>query len=184
MSAAQHAPAIGYSIIANLGDDRQMTVQCFVAEDEPLGVIAAKVDKVLAVVDRQKARYSIRDLQKELVTHEQKLAQFEEDFAKVEAEHIKAQEALREQAQGFHGEREDLTAAAYAKGRQKPVGAEAARYNTLGQALKEIDERLKKNDAERDQHHANLLISIDRFRKAIVDLNGQIAEQQALINGA
>ncbi len=59
------ATAIGYSIASNMGGDRQMTVQCFVAEDEDLEVINRRIDRVMAVIDRQKARYDLSKEEKE-----------------------------------------------------------------------------------------------------------------------
>jgi hypothetical protein len=74
---APKGPAIGYSIIANLGEKRQMTVQYFVDGDEPLSVIHANVDRTLAVLDRQIARYEIGDLKKELADLQKTLLQAE-----------------------------------------------------------------------------------------------------------
>jgi hypothetical protein len=59
------ATAIGYSIVSNLGGDRQMTVQCFVGEDEAEEVINSRIDKVFKVLDRQKAKYDLDKLESE-----------------------------------------------------------------------------------------------------------------------
>jgi hypothetical protein len=54
MSEAVKAPAIGYSIVANLGGDRQITVQCFVDEGEEDKAVNARFDRVMTFIDRQR----------------------------------------------------------------------------------------------------------------------------------
>ena len=56
------ASALGYSILANLGDEKQLTVQCFVDSEEPLADIHSKLDKAMAIVDRLKAKNRRVDL--------------------------------------------------------------------------------------------------------------------------
>ncbi len=60
--------AIGYSLMCNLGGDRQMTVQCFVDEAEEDDVVNRRIDRVFRVMDRQKAKY---DLDKEIKEFEE-----------------------------------------------------------------------------------------------------------------
>jgi predicted nucleic acid-binding Zn-ribbon protein len=57
------AVAFGYSIAAQVGDRRQITVQCFVDEGEGSETINAKIDQAMRVIDRQQAYY---DLEAEL----------------------------------------------------------------------------------------------------------------------
>ena len=83
------APALGYSIVANLGDNRQITAQCFVAHDEPLSVVNDHIDKVMRVIDRQRATYQIKELQTELDTLVATKTRAEDDLARVE-EHFVA----------------------------------------------------------------------------------------------
>jgi len=177
------APAIGYSIVANLGDDRQMTIQCFVGEDEKLADTHERIDRVLSIVDRQKARYSLKELHKDRAKQAQTLAQGEEDFARIELDHDTAKSSFAIRQKEIAEERESIHASAHAAGRGKPVGAAASRDAALGRELKEIEQSLEKNEAERNQYRANVLISIERFRQAVEALDARIAEAEATIRG-
>ena len=66
MNDAKPASAIGYSVVINLDGNRQVTAQCFVAEDEEDSAINFKFDRVFAILDRQKARYDIVNERDEL----------------------------------------------------------------------------------------------------------------------
>jgi hypothetical protein len=177
------APAIGYSIVANLGDDRQMTIQCFVGEDEKLSDAHKRIDRVLSIVDRQKAKYSLKELHKDRAKQAQTLAQGEEDFARIELDHDTAKAGFDLRQKEIAEERESIHSGAHSAGRSKPVGAAASRDAALARELKEIQQSLDKNEAERNQYRANVLISIDRFRKAVDDLDARIAECEAITNG-
>lgn len=178
------APALGYSILANLGDEKQLTIQCFADSEEPLESIHAKIDRALAVVDRQKARYKIKDLEKEVVDMEGALARSEDDLNSLEAKFVAEQQALDERIVKSQGAIEQLNAEAYGRGRAKPVGQEGAQVNAHKREIESLTEQKGKAAAERDQARHNLAISIGRFHDAIAERNKQIDECRALVDGS
>ena len=94
MSDDKPATAIGYSIVVNLDGNRQVTAQCFVAENEDDAAINGKFDRVFAILDRQKARYDVVNERDELRKEETTLDQLKEDLTRADHEYEKAQARL------------------------------------------------------------------------------------------
>lgn len=87
--------ALGFSITANLGDNRQIVVQSFVPLDADARDIDHLLDKVMGRLDRQKARYELDALAEEIETQSQTLRQYEGDKARIDHEHEIAQAQRR-----------------------------------------------------------------------------------------
>lgn len=182
--AAVPTPAIGYSILANLGDEKQLTMQCFVAEDEELASIHRKVDRVMAVVDRQKAKYKKRDLEGEKAKLETVLRRLEADLIEAEAAFERQQEAFNSTIKTFKESAQAIRDQAAASGRVSgPVGASKAEERNLETAAKAEDEKKKQAQAERDAARQNAAENILRYREEISKCGEQIAECEALIDG-
>jgi chromosome segregation ATPase len=175
------APALGYSILANLGDEKQLTVQCFADSEEPLTSIHEKVDKAMAVVDRQKAKYKARDLRAEVAKMERTLRQLEGDLARLEADFETNQQALDSRAAECIKSIAALQDEAHSRGRAQPVGANKASERALQQEIEHLKEQKAKAAAERAQARANTAVNIGRYRDEIDKANEQIAECEALI---
>jgi chromosome segregation ATPase len=180
-AAGAPAPALGYSILANLGDEKQLTVQCFVDSEEPLESIHRKLDRAMAVVDRQKARYKIKDLRKELEQTEDGLARLEEDLNRLEASFEQSQRAFDERIGANLKAMGRVQDDAVARGRAKPVGADAATMTNLKKENEDIVSAKAKAEADRKQARDNIAVSIDRFTNSIAKHKEQIAECEALI---
>lgn len=84
-------PAIGMSIVANIGGDRQITLQTYYERDEPIEAVNALVDRMQAVTDRQEAKYKLVGVLENLKIHLKTLERLEEDLAAVDANHDKKQ---------------------------------------------------------------------------------------------
>lgn len=175
------APALGFSIVANLGNDRQITTQCFVGVDEDTATIHARIDKVQDVIDRQRARYEIKDLEAEREKHAVNLARAEDDLSRIEQEYLTGQSQFDVQI-GYLGEQiRAVDDAANARGRSFPVGGDASRKKAMQAEQKELVEAKAKATAERDQFRQNVAISIVRFREEIEKLDAKLAGCRALI---
>lgn len=181
------APAIGYSVVANLAGDRQVTAQCFVAEDETEAAINAKFDRVFRVIDRQKSRYELVDIRKELHKLRETLAQFEEDLGRADLEFDKAQASLDEQAKTLTEDRQEAFQTGYdehvnsgRRGEYQPKGTTLATMRTHDVALSQVKDQKEKNEAERNQHRQQILISVERYKKAIASAEADIAERESL----
>ena len=63
---AASAPALGFSITANIHDRSQIVAQSFVPFDASDEQVDAALDKVMRALDRQAAKYQVKDLKKKL----------------------------------------------------------------------------------------------------------------------
>lgn len=190
VQAPAPAPALGYSVTANLGGDRQLVVQCFVGSDETLSAMHGKFDRAMALIDRQKAKYSIGDLKKERAKLTQELAQGTQDLADVDANFDKAQAGLDIQAGELNRQSEAIFNDAYEKfggsGRQgvfKPTGHAKANLERIDAAAGQVRDLKAKNEAERAQHRQGFLASQQVRQVRVGLLNDEIAELEALIEG-
>lgn len=68
------APALGFSITANITDRSQIVVQSFVPLDATDDQINETLDKVFRATDRQRAKYQIKDFKLKAELEEQALA--------------------------------------------------------------------------------------------------------------
>jgi hypothetical protein len=177
------APALGFSLVANLGDNRQMTCQAFVGVDEDLPTIHARIDKVQAVIDRQRARYEMSDILKERETAAKTLERGKDDLARVEADYQANLKANDERLVAIASGLAEVDNKAAARGRGGPVGGDRSRVNTLNYERQEIAATKAKNAAERDQYLQNVLVSIERFEEAVADCDRRIAAANTLLDG-
>ncbi len=86
--------ATGVSLVVGLANDRQITFQSGFEGDESDTVVNARLDRLLRVADRLKARYELADLETKLSQHKSTVAQYEIDQAETEAR-FQHQQALR-----------------------------------------------------------------------------------------
>lgn len=177
------SPALGFSIIANLGDNRQLTCQCFVDVDEDLSVIHARIDKVQRVIDRQRARYEIADITKERDTAAKTLQRAKDDLATVEAGYKGSISENDQRLIDIAADLAGINNAAAERGRGSPQGADKSRVTALERERKDIVAAKQKLDAERDQYLQNVIVSIERFEEAVADCDARLAAAHALIDG-
>ena len=67
---AGSAPALGFSITANIHGSAQIVAQSFVPFESNDDQINAALDKVMKAIDRQQAKYQVKDLKKKLEQEE------------------------------------------------------------------------------------------------------------------
>jgi len=187
-NVAAPAAALGYSIVSNLDGNRQITVQCFVPEDEADEVVNAKLDRVFRVIDRQKARYDLVTEHEELEKEEKILAQLNEDLARIDVDFDVAQATLDEHMVEFDQQHKELFDEGYEahvntgrKGKYKPAGFSAGQLRAIDQAKANAADSKKKNEAEREQHRTGALISVERYKSAIAERKARIVSSKALL---
>lgn len=130
---AASAPALGFSITANIHGSAQIVAQSFVAFDADDATINAALDKVMLAIDRQQAKYQVKDLRRKLEQEDMALrAQIEKvaDFQNAAA--------AEHNASGRRGE--------FKPSKQQEVGLENHRKTIEG--MKYNVERYKVNIAE------------------------------------
>ena len=188
MNDAKPASAIGYSVVINLDGNRQVTAQCFVAEDEEDSAINFKFDRVFAILDRQKARYDIVNERDELAKEAGTLDQLKEDLARVDHDYDKAQATLDAQLVEMQDQNKGAFEAGYnehvesgRRGEYVPKGFAAQQARAIEVALSNVKENKEKNNAEREQHRVGVLISVERYEKAVAQRKAKIAELEAVL---
>lgn len=181
-------PAIGYSIIANLGGEKQITLQHFVDQDEPVDKINARLDMIVGLIDRQKARTDLPVQREELADHERTLAQFREDKARLDADHAAAQARRDLQMATLSRKIALLTNEGaeqhVASGRQaayKPVGQVKVNIDRQRAGIAAIEAEKETAEAECKQAHQNFDISVERYEGEIARRKIKIAELEARI---
>ena len=188
MSDDKPATAIGYSIVVNLDGNRQVTAQCFVAENEDDAAINGKFDRVFAILDRQKARYDVVNERDELRKEETTLDQLKEDLTRADHEYEKAQARLGEQIIEMQAQGKSVFESGYSehmasgrRGDYVPKGQTQAQARAIEGAVAKAAEDKKRNEAERDQHRAGAMISVQRYEKAIAERKARISHLEQVL---
>jgi len=181
--AVTPVPAIGYSIVANVGGERQFTAQCFVEQDESDAEINAKVDRIMKVIDRQRAIYGLEELESQLTREKLTLFNGDQKISEEEARYTKSVEALNERRAELVEQRTAINDAAYEKGRSSPVGAEGGRYNAMGKELGEIDKQLKELEQGRKDALQMMAPGREKQLEITAEVEAKIAKAKALIDG-
>lgn len=84
-------PAVGVSIIMNMGGNRQVTAQTFYPVGSNIEGVNALIDSIMAPIERQRAISELVDLEEEHLKISKTVAQFNEDYSRIEGEHAVAQ---------------------------------------------------------------------------------------------
>lgn len=182
------APAIGYSIIANLGGDRQITVQHFVAAEDDDAKVNAAIDRIMRVINRQQAIGQLPELRAARDKYASELAQYEEDVGVAEASHQRALAELDVKRASLEAAAKEVFDTAYkdfmASGKQgdfKPGGSAKSAIDASKRAVAEVDNDRKKLEAEKAQFVTNIEVSIKRRQEELAKLNTQIEELEKVI---
>lgn len=165
------ATALGYSIVCNMGGDRQMTVQCFVGEDEPDEVVNGKLDRAFRVVDRIKARYDLERHYKEFEEAGRHLRNFlnaipiadknaQYQLAALKVELTTKEEARKEVFDQGYNEH----ASSGRRGSFTPKGSLQSRLVAMDADIAKVREKIDAVPADTEQHKAKCLIDIQRYQ--------------------
>jgi len=185
---ASTAPAIGYSIVANLPGDRQVTVQCFVAEDEENEAVNKRLDRAFGFLDRQKARYEIPEIKDKIEEQEATLAQMERDLAAADEAFEKSQAELDIGMKTAVDTRDSFVQRGYnehvasgRRGEYEPRGSDKARIDQHQSVIADYTAQKEKNIAEREQYRNNIVVGKRRYEAAIARDKEKLAEKEALL---
>src|SRR5260221_5938421 len=77
--------AVAVTVQTQLSANRTIIMQTYLPRDAAPKVFHDTLDKLGSAIDRQDAKYSLKDLQANLEVHEKTLKQLEEDFTRIEA---------------------------------------------------------------------------------------------------
>lgn len=188
MSEPAPKTAIGYSIIANLGDDRQITIQHFIGDDEDDAVVNQTMDRIMSFIDRQKAIRKIPELQAEKRQVEGQIAQSSRDVEMLDAEYKAAEVARDQMILDLKGREKDAFDTGYKahvesgrRGNYKPQGQTAAIIQGVKSDVGKLVEEAIKQANERAQALQNLEANINMRRVRVAQIDEEIAELQAKV---
>lgn len=165
------APAIGYSMVLQLGNERQMTVQCFVSEDESDDTINRKIDKVFRAANRQKAIYDLSSLEEKFEETGRHLRNFLNalPLAKQDADRRKA--VLAVELQGKRDARAEVYQEAYGqhvssgrRGDFRPTGHTASRLAAMDAEIKKAEEAIAALPNDLEQHRQTTANNIWKYQ--------------------
>jgi len=186
MSEPKTAPAIGYSLTCNLGGDRQIVFQCFVAEDESDESVNAKLDRMSGFADRLKARAELPQLREELEKHMAGYNQMIEDKARLDLDFEKSQASLDVQVENLNEQIANAEKAAQVqweangrRGAYTPTGSAKANIERFRTGIKAVLDDKAKNAAERDAAVSNYEITKKTWELQEKRLRDKIAEREA-----
>lgn len=182
------APAIGYSIVANLGDERQITLQHFIGDDESDDKVHAAMDRIMACIDRQKARLRIPELKLEKQKLEGELAMAERDRTAIELDHQHKDQArdraileLRSKGKEIHDDGYNKHVASGRVGPFVPQGQAQSRLAAIESDVGKIVQAAINDAQERDVALANLDHNLKMRRLRITQIDDQLVDLNARV---
>jgi hypothetical protein len=189
MSELKQTQAIGYSIAAQLADDRHITFQHFVGQDDDNAAVNATIDRIMGFIDRQQKRFKLPKLREEKAQLEGVIAQAEKDLAQVEAE-FEAEEQLRGETIGkLQAHRDAVHKAGYAEhtasGRRGAYEAKGHRKVEIDRAEAEIGKLVEAavtRANERAVAVQNLNENNAKRKMRIAAIDAEIAELEAEVS--
>src|SRR5438552_2852994 len=90
MSKIETAPAVGVSLQHTITDNRAIVFQTHIPQEASLAECNAIVDKLMMVADRQKARYDLEAIERDLAANQARLLQQDKLIESAEADYATA----------------------------------------------------------------------------------------------
>lgn len=201
--------ATGFNLVINLAGERQITFQSGYEGDETDEAVYARIDRMMKIGDRYKARYSIPEIEADLAKQEETVANLLVDKARLDVEFEASQAARHDEIRKCQetanahildlGQRkgeveksgQEDWAARGRRGEYKAQGASKVEVDRLDTAMHAAGEArdkavegirldIAKADAERQRAEENQAISLERWNKAIVDTKARLADMRKL----
>lgn len=187
LNDATQVVALGYSLVAAISDNAQITFHSAIADDDPDSVANAKIDRIMRIVARQRLLGEKPGIDKELRELEDRLAQLAEDKALAESNYQKAKATLEVQVKTM----QDALFKANIDGvAQHTATGRGGKYEPRG-AVKASIERAKTgitgslnalttltNDTMQEKH--NLGITEGRMNARVEQLKARLAEIEGM----
>ena len=180
--------ALGYTIIGSISDNAQITFHHAIAEDESDASVNAKIDRIMAFIDRQKSKYEAPGLQKELADLEDKLLLIDGDVANAELRFQKDRADQQVQVDTYSATIKKLNDEGYARhvssgrgGAYHPAGQAKQQIAAAESGIQQVLEANQRITAERDQFLANIETNKQRMAARVEYLKGKLAEIDKLV---
>lgn len=197
--------ATALSLVVALADNRQITFQSGFEGDETDEVVNERLDRLMRLADRQKARYEIETVDEDIIKHKKALAQMLEDLESLEANHERQMAVrhveLEERKRIRPAEKQKMTdemnaglldlsqrrealleegaaqyRAAGRQGRFKPTGALAANLEKFNIGITRMKEAMDKDLANFDENYdAQIAVAEAEIHKAEEERKAAVA---------
>lgn len=182
------APAIGMSLQFDLGGNRTLVLQTHVDGDAPALVINSALDLIAQAADRQRLRYDLKVMRKELKLHQKTLKAGEEDFARIEAKAKAAYDAqLKALAMAIVEGDARGENAWKARGKQGAYKREGAWAQQAANKISELEnlraQGFKLSDKEAIERD-NAQVTLGKHRERIAEIEQEIKEAEAALAGS
>lgn len=182
------SPAVGTSLLINLGGDRQLTLQCFFpldsSEDEGNGLI----DKLLRFGDRAKARYDLEAMTEQFSLVGLQLQNLIDGMPLAEHKYRESQETLVAEIRKLEADKATVLETGYAdfraKGRlgdYKPSGAIASRGEALARQIAGSKVKIEENERERDGYRQQIIQTIKHHQQDLAKRRLKIDSLRKLV---
>lgn len=188
MATPEKTPAIGVSTTCNINGDRQVVLQGYVAADAPREEQDKLLDLMMALTDRQKAKYELIELEDALDKHKIARGRLLQDRDSVEVNYQLATAKNADEIANLDREASEARDAGYkehaASGRSgpySPKGGTLSSLNRLGAARQSVEARIKTAEAEKANALGNYEVNLGRFDQEIAAVEAKIGKAQALI---
>lgn len=165
------APGIDISVIVAASDNRQIQLRTMLVQDTPLEIQNAVLDRLMALGDRQKARYDLDKLEEEFRLVGVTLTNLIDGLPHAERVHLEAQEKrtaeIKQWSEKFQAEH-DIGYADFVKtgrqGKWEPKGNRKANMDRMLQAAAKVQEQMVAAEADRLQHRQELTKSVAHYQ--------------------
>ena len=190
-------PGVGVSVLANVGDDRQFTLQTWFDRDTTVQEGTKVLNFLNALIDAQKAPHDIRKLEDEKTELEGQLERLEVNLKMLDENYEKRRAARMVEVSAVNAlleERANAAQGAWVRsgkaGEYKP-GNQVLQLQARAQALHEkVSEDNLKDEQERHGSLAEMDVNRKRFQKEIEyratrisDLRTKLAASTGTANG-
>ena len=187
--ADKEVSAIGYSVTANIDGNRQIVFQHFIAADADDAQVNKDLDRLMKLVDRQRAIYELPEIQTELDQLAEEISQYTQDKVETaEANFAKAQADLDLQIATMQGERKKVFETAYEQHNRsgrgsafEPRGQTKVALERADAGIRQAEDQKQKNEAERAQFLLTIDGNIQRRKDRIAILEAKKATLAAKV---
>jgi hypothetical protein len=186
-SPAVEVPAIGCSFTTNLGGDRQIVLQTHFAGDEDEAAINARIDRILRIGDRQKAKYDLEKVEAEFRTVGNAIVDMIAAIPVAARNHAKTTVEKAATVEGLRAQQEQVRSDAYAeftdsgkRGAFQMKGHAATNYARIQAEINKVEESVRAAENERAQWLQTQAANIERFRRDLISRREKLNAMRTL----
>ncbi len=173
-------PVVAGSVVVNCGGDRQINLNFHFGRDDPPESQNAILDKIMALGDRQQAKYSLRKMEDEFEEVGRHLRNFlnaipiaektQHQIAVLQAKLV----AQREARDDVFNQGYEAHGASKRRGVFEPSGALKGRLNGMDIDIKKTEEAIAAVPADVAQHKSQTAVNVQKYQDDLKKRRAQI----------